>query len=214
MDLHDAILEKQNNLMKGKMFIEGPTAEKLWQNLCCQIAMLRYGHPPDSFVLPDMNEAGAWNKAWEIYQVLKRRREQPAAPEQIARYIAQRSSDEAWNRYVHNREEIISYKQHYGLTGDIASYIGLEPGDLDDPVSRDPNLKFDGRLPDWPSRAGRIASALQAWKDLTPEAKRAVPIIMASRRAEAALRKMETRFVAIEARLAALEGTARNESAA
>jgi hypothetical protein len=191
-------LQKLNGLMANSYFIEGVAAVEAYRQLKTHISMLQ--RPFDRFELPAENEAGAWKKAWAIYEKLRNRDLEPPAPEKVAEAVRFQALEREYNQYLVDRGEILELVRRDAINEDAAQWLGLIPGDLNPPVvkSADNDCRGDGRRPDWQDVGYRLERALQRWRDTSPEQKRAIPLIMAGRRADAATKRLERRVEAFE----------------
>ena len=181
-----------NRRLATARFLSAPVDREYFRKLCAEILSLE--QPSDKIQIPNVEEAGAWSKAFKIFTQLQKRRhaERSAAP-------AASNIEADWNLYIARREQIV--RQGARLTPDLAEFLGLKPGDLGEPTVKDEETMRlnDGRHPDWQGRSARISTALCRWEALRPEQLAAVPQIMAQRRIEEAIKDLQQRVAVLEA---------------
>ena len=148
------------------------------------------------------NEAGAWPKAFEIYQALKALDDAPPDPAAIAPGIARAARDAEWNRYINDRELLVDLIRRDVINRQTCIYLGLVGDDLGPLTSDDPDaVRMNGGMRlDWRQVADRINLALGEWHSMTAADKAAIPQILAARRIEAANRELAKRMDALEIR--------------
>ena len=195
--------ENINNRLKNTQFIGGPADRAFFDDLINRIGSMAERHQRDvKRFMPDANEAGAWPKAFEIYQALKALDDAPPDPAAIAPGIARAARDAAWNRYINDREILIDLIRRDVITRQTCIYLGLVGDDLGPPTSDDPDaVRMNGGMRlDWRQVADRINLALGEWHSMTAADKAAIPQILAARRIEAANRELAKRMDALEIR--------------
>jgi hypothetical protein len=135
----------------------------------------------DTFIIPDANEAGAWAKAFSIYQSLKRRdadEARRAAPAQRAFLDDQK----AWREYIDDRNRLLSMLRHGEVDEHICGvHLDLKTDDVAGPMD-ETNARYGGRRVGWPQRAQNIASALSWWDSLSSAEKRLIQTERVARR--------------------------------
>jgi hypothetical protein len=146
--------------------------------------------------IPSPHEAGAWRKAYEIYEALTKRANEPPDPHVLARATNYASVEAAWNTFLVQRTMMLEYARRGTLTEDACVYLGLEPGDLGPAVSKDPDAaRYGGRPPNWHERAQRIDLALGRWEEMGASEKSTIPQIMAQRQLAKRLAVVEANSV-------------------
>jgi hypothetical protein len=199
----DAFLSKVNAQMSVSPFMSGPDAEHHWHSLLCKIEQLR--RPGDTFHIPEPNAAGAWGMAFAVYERFRDRSRLPRSPEQISNALRNQEMERVYNEFLDNLAHLVTLTKRDVLDKQTLSYIGLREGDLASPAAVDNNTRGDGRRPDWQDVAYRVSGARGRWERMSREEKLAMPLVMSSRRTEAALQKMEEKYNALEQRCNELE---------
>jgi hypothetical protein len=135
----------------------------------------------DTLSLPTVNEARAWQKAFSIYQSLKRREadeERRAVPMQRAFLDDQK----AWREYIDDRNRLLSMLRHGEVDEHICGvHLDLKTDDVAGPMD-ETNARYGGRRVGWPQRAQNIASALSRWDSLSSAEKRLIQTERVARR--------------------------------
>jgi hypothetical protein len=148
--------------------------------------------PSDPFKIPEFQEPMAWEKAWNIYERLRKRATQeshsPAAVEARAASARFAAAEGIWNRYTGERSELAQAIRRSGFkVQDLLVCIGLEPSDLDEPA--DPTVP-GGRRENWNAVAGRISDALHRFKKMSAADKASVPFCAMAMRGDAAAARL------------------------
>ena len=151
--------------------------------------------------LPNVAEAGAWRKAWSIYEAfLKLERE--AVPDIAGRErtLSAAAMEEHWNRFLRNRDELIVLIQRGREGRQMQDYIGLVEGDLGPPIDNDQETAglFDGKRRGWPEVASRVGAALSKLSTMTDSERASVPFVMGLRRLETSMLDLRKRIENIE----------------
>jgi hypothetical protein len=135
----------------------------------------------DTLSLPTVNEARAWQKAFSIYQSLKRREadeERRAVPMQRAFLDDQK----AWREYIDDRNRLLSMLRHGEVDEHICGvHLDLVTDDVAEPLD-EANQRFGGRAIGWVDRAQHIAGALRWWDSLSPAEKQLLQTERVARR--------------------------------
>jgi hypothetical protein len=146
----------------------------------------RLSHADERIPLPDPVEAGAWPRAFAVYEKLRDRAvvEEHRAVQHNQAFAADQRE---WSDYIQDRESILA-----GLRADVFDehtlfeHLGLQKHDLGPPTTPETNKYGSNRHPDWYERAKRLSSALRAWHALSGEEKRTLRQMRIVRKIEAA----------------------------
>lgn len=191
-----------NRRLATAQFVSHPADRVYFENLVNLVRSLaqRFNRNVEGLI-PDVNSAGAWSRMYEVYIALKQLADVPHDPAIHQRAMAAKARDDNWNRYIHDRELFIELMRR-GDIGRLASeYLGLVPGDLGPPTSNDPEvMRYGGRRLDWNDVAWRLNQALGQWHSMSKGEKASIPIVMATRRNEAAARELAKRMETLEAK--------------
>jgi hypothetical protein len=125
--------------------------------------------PSDPFTIPEFQEPDAWNKAWRIWERLKKRSDQefrsPAAEAARAALRQSAEIDRRWNEFLNHRVQLLDgIKRSHLRRADILTVLGLEEADLADPVDSDAP---GGRRANWAALEYKIVDALHLWQKLS-----------------------------------------------
>jgi hypothetical protein len=145
----------------------------------------RLSHADERIPLPDPVEAGAWQRAFAVYEKLRDREvvEQSRAVQHNQAFAA---DQRAWNDYVSDREQVLRMLQRGVFDEDVLiDRLDVQlPGGLGPPTTTETDRYGSSRHPEWRERATRLASALRWWDALDTEARTAI-------KQERALRKLQ-----------------------
>ena len=195
--------ETINRRLKESMFITTAADTAYFENLIIRIRSMAERHQREvGRFIPSISEAGAWSKAYAIYEAFMRLENEPPDAAAIAPGIARAAMERAWNRYINDREFLIELLRRDVVTKQTCFYLGLGGNDLGPPTSDDPeavNMNGGKRL-DWRQAADRINNALGEWHSMTAAEKAAIPQVLAARRIEAANRELAQRMSVLEAK--------------
>ena len=181
-----------------------------WNRLTLEIHQLT--HNGESIPVPDPLEAGAWQRAYVLFEKL---RDRAAAEERraVQHDPALKSDQRAWDQYVSDRDQILQMLQRGIFDRDtLVEHLDLLPGDLESPtpaplsvrphdpwcpvmgtgknadctcIGRIPEDRRTERHPEWKQRAARLASALHWWNMLEAPERAAIKQQRASRKLQA-----------------------------
>jgi hypothetical protein len=187
-----------NRRLGNQRFLTHPADLKYYEDLRARVEGL--ARPQASLSIPDVGEAHAWQRLFALYSALKKR---PRA-ESNHESTFQGGADLAWDAYVRDLDAIRTLARNdVGSWALLSEYVGIERGDLDDPVPPPDHPEAQwGRYSDWQHRAGRISSALGQLRRMQPRERAIVPEIVSQRRRD---RMIEQRFTALEQKVLALE---------
>jgi hypothetical protein len=132
-------------------------------------------------LIPSVNAPFAWRTAYELYRTLRARDQ--TNPAQLGVQISEQqiTSEKEWNVYLEHRLEFYRLARIENIDSEACQYLGLRPGDLDDPSVSDHDeiARYGGgRHPDWRGRASRINSALIRFKGMGEAEKAGIPQAM------------------------------------
>jgi hypothetical protein len=192
--------EALNRRLAASVFLTHPADRVFFDALICRIRGMAHDQKRDiEKYLPDVNEAGAWSRAFAIWEALVIEQNKPTDPQVRVRVMANAATEQEWNRYIGAREHLISHAQR-DMTKLIREYLGLKHGDLDTTMTPAPNGNFDIRRPGWEDISNRIHRALDRWETMGESERSAIPQAMAQRRLAAANQEMATRLSSLEAK--------------
>jgi hypothetical protein len=156
----------------------------------------------ERLLIPGVEEPFAWRRAYALFSALKKRA--PTRMKGGSGFVGAGDADLAWEGYVRNLDEIRKLARNdVGGWSLLSEYVGIERGDLDDPVPPPDHPEHQWRrYSDWQHRAGRISSALSQLRSMGPRERAMVPEIVSQRRRD---RMIEQRFTALEQKVLALE---------
>jgi hypothetical protein len=186
--------EHVNERMSRQERISHPADVTFFNNLIAGIAGLT--RPGEQHPVPDVNEIGAWRKAYSLYEALKLRESQTrtkaATDLRFASFAAE--MNRAWTDYNSNVTWLREFEgRNRGEWKLLTEWVGITEDDLSDPVPRAGSEHAQyGRFPDWQERAGRVAEAVHKFRGLKPEERAEVPRIVEERRRLAILKAHDT----------------------
>jgi hypothetical protein len=111
--------EFANHRLASVMFLRGPDLP-LFHHMVMEI--LRMKHDGENLPIPDEAEAGAWTKAYSLYERLKDRTalEESRAVQRNQWFV---EDQKAWNTFIEDREVILD-----ALRRDVARTFGCAKG--------------------------------------------------------------------------------------
>jgi hypothetical protein len=173
--------EAANRRLANSMFLNGHADTAAFNDLIVRIrAMANLQHK--TIKEPDINQAGAWQAAYRVYEQLTVVQNKPADPEVAMRRNESAADELLWDWYIRRREDLI----RQGLSDVYREYLGLHPTDIgEEPMITDARF---GRIKrtDWKSVANRIDGALKVWENMTPDRRKLIPQEVERRRSVAA----------------------------
>jgi hypothetical protein len=158
--------EAWNRQMGGREFL-APAYHAPFEQLILEIR--RLARETDELTLPDVNAAGAWARAYSVYEML---RDRHLKAEQQAHVEGARvqNYETRWNDFLTNRTTIIEgLRREVWDTTVLADVLDLLPGDLDPPTLKETNKYGSNRRPDWEAVAQRLDNAISCWHALSAE---------------------------------------------
>jgi hypothetical protein len=192
------MFEQLNVKMAHVEFLNSPAHLRYFDDLVASVLAMA-SVQGRTVSVPSANEAGAWQKAYALYETLLREQNKPAHAEITARNNANAANEREWNHYTENRERLIQ-QVRIDLTQVRREYLGILETDLADPMVEDEKY---GRVPraGWRSVASRIEQGLARWQNMPSNEKAQIPWMVALKRLENANLELSKRVSALETQL-------------
>jgi hypothetical protein len=191
--------ESLNRRLSQQVFIQGPADRTYFNDLICDIRGLE--RTTDKLTLPEMNEAGAWSKAFALREALLRRDtdEPHLNPQAVAEFSKAAAQRTLWNLFCTARHTLEEASKRENSWRTISEYLELREGDLE---------PRDGeQFPGWREVHGRVSYALHTLERMTPADREQIPSVLRQRRADANAISMAQRIAELEKALSIKQAT-------
>jgi hypothetical protein len=202
--MHPGSPEHVNLRLDNAQWIASAADRTYFAKLVAQIEGMR--RKDEQLSIPDVGEPFAWRRAFSLHSALKLRdrQTQTKAAADLQRDSQAVEMDRRWTDYNRDITWLREFEQrNRGEWKLLTEWVGLEEADLADPVPRAGSEHAEwGRFPNWPERAGRVSTATNRFRGLSPERRAEIPNIVAERRRLAILKGHDEDIVNIRAVLA------------
>jgi hypothetical protein len=191
--------EHVNLRLDNAQWISTDADRTYFNRLVAQIEGMR--RTDEQLSIPDVDEPFAWRRAFSLrsaLQVRDRQMETKAAADlQLASQAAE--MNRLWIAYNENITWLREFEgRNRGEWKTLIEWVGLSEDGLSDPVPRAGSEHAQyGRHPDWQARAGRVSTAVNKFRGLSPEQRAEVPRIVEERRRLAILKAHDTDIINI-----------------
>ena len=137
--------EFANHRLASVTFLRGPDLP-LFHHMVMEI--LRMKHDGENLPIPDEAEAGAWTKAYSLYERLKDRTAlEEYRAVQRNQWFAE--DQKAWNTFIEDREIILDGLRRDVFDEHTLEHLGLQKDDLGDVLVKERNRDGEYRHPEW-----------------------------------------------------------------
>jgi hypothetical protein len=168
-------LELANQRLSRQQFITHPADENLFQALVREVNSLKRGD--EKVDIPDVHGAGAWARLWATWEAMRRRPPPERAVFVAPAYSDGGGADGAWTGFLANREALAGLIEKQRIDSDTLEFVGVEPGDLAEPVIKVSPENPWGRPAYWQERARRISAAITKLQTMSTIERALIPLV-------------------------------------